>query len=388
MTEKLFYTDSHRKCFSAQVLAVYPVEDGYEVVLDRTAFFPTGGGQDADTGRLGETRVLDVKEREGIIYHKTEKSLEVGSEVHGVLDWEARFSKMQQHSGEHIVSGIVHRRFGYDNVGFHMGKDAITMDFNGELTAEELKEIQWEANEVVAQNLEIMQHFPTKEELSSMEYRSKIEIEGQVRIVEIPGVDSCACCAPHVKKTGEIGCIRLLQAQRYKGGARVSMLCGFRALADAQEKADSLRELSMLLSAKEEEVVREVHRLKEELEETKGELLRQQRVFLQMQLEQMEPAACVCHFAEEMQGDGARFFMNGMLEKGSGIVAVFTGSIKSGYRYVIGSKAYDVRPLAKVLNAHFAGRGGGKAEMVQGSLQGEAAEIRKEIEAWRESIGL
>lgn len=386
MTEKLFYTDSHRKCFSAQVLAVHPVEDGYEVVLDRTAFFPTGGGQDADTGRLGEAQVLDVKEREGVIYHKTDKPLAEGEKVQGVLDWEERFSKMQQHSGEHIVSGIVHRRFGYDNVGFHMGKDAITMDFNGELSAEELKEIQWEANKVVALNLDILQHFPTKEELPSMEYRSKIEIEGQVRIVEIPGVDSCACCAPHVKKTGEIGSIRLLQVQRYKGGARVSMLCGFRALLDAQEKADSIRELSMFLSAKEVDVVQEVHRLKEELEEKKGELLRQQRTLLQMQLEQVEAAGSVCYFAKEMQGDGARFFMNGMLEKGAGIVAVFTGSEEKGYRYVIGSRTCDVRPLAKMLNEHFTGRGGGKPEMVQGSLYGTEIEIRKEIDVWSESI--
>lgn len=203
MTEKLFYEDSHMVTFSATVVSCEQSGEVYEVVLDRTAFFPEGGGQYADTGRLDDAKVTDVQEKAGIIYHKTNQSLEIGKTVQGTIDWEERFSKMQQHSGEHIVSGIVHAVYGYDNVGFHMGKDAITMDFNGSISKEELKVIERKANEAVVKSLDIKVLYPAKEELDSIAYRSKIEIEGQVRIVEIPGYDVCACCAPHVKKTGE-----------------------------------------------------------------------------------------------------------------------------------------------------------------------------------------
>ena len=238
MTEKLFYEDSHMITFSAVVQACEKVGDYYEAVLDRTAFFPEGGGQLADTGVLDGVPVLDAQERESLIYHLLEKPLEVGKTVEGKIDWEERFSKMQQHSGEHIVSGIVHALYGYDNVGFHMGADAITIDFNGPLTKEQLQDIEYRANQAVAWNLEVQVHYPTKEELANIKYRSKIEIEGQVRLVTVPGHDACACCAPHVKRTGEIGIIKLIGLQNYKGGVRVSMLCGFRALADYEAKSD------------------------------------------------------------------------------------------------------------------------------------------------------
>ena len=224
MTEKLFYEDSHMITFLATVIACEKAGDYYEAVLTRTAFFPEGGGQYADTGRIDGVEVVDVQERQGLIYHKLSEPLELGKEVEGTIDWEERFSKMQQHSGEHIVSGLVHRTYGYDNVGFHMGKDAVTMDFNGVLTREQLKEIEKKANEAVVKNIDIQVLYPTKEQLEKIEYRSKIEIDGQVRIVEVPGYDTCACCAPHVKKTGEIGIIKLVGVQNYKGGVRVSTL--------------------------------------------------------------------------------------------------------------------------------------------------------------------
>lgn len=378
MTEKLFYCDSHMTSFSATVLSVSQMEDNYEVVLDRTAFFPTGGGQYADTGMLGNVRVVDVNERDGIIYHKTDGPLTVGDEVVGEIDWEERFSKMQQHSGEHIVSGIVHATYGYDNVGFHMGKDAITMDFNGELDAAQLREIEWKANQALVKNLDIVQKFPTEEELSHMEYRSKIEIEGQVRIVEIPGYDSCACCAPHVKKTGEIGIIRLLGVQRYKSGVRVSMLCGFRALMDIQEKADSVRKISNLLSAKEELVADEVERLKRELADKKQKITTLEKENLDHKADAFPKGAkCLCHFEESLEGDGARFLMNRMLDKETQIAAVFVGNDVNGYRYVIGSKFIDTRRIATSLNEKFQGRGGGKPQMVQGTLHGTKTAIKE-----------
>ena len=249
-TEKLFYEDSHLKEFTAKVISCKPYKEQYKVVLDRTAFFPEGGGQYADTGMLDDVRVLDVHEKEGIIYHTTEKALEAGKTVTGKINWEERFEKMQQHTGEHIVSGLVHERFGYNNVGFHLGSDYCTMDFDGTLTKEQLREIELAANQAVWKNIDIVVTYPSKEELANMDYRSKIEIEGQVRIVTVPGYDVCACCAPHVKKTGEIGMLKLVNMVNYKGGERITMLCGVRALKDYEAKDANGKEISALLCAK------------------------------------------------------------------------------------------------------------------------------------------
>ena len=316
MTEKLFYEDSHMRTFTAVVLECGPVGEGaleasaqaadtregerdpeasgrtgeipeekrYQIVLDRTAFFPEGGGQYADTGQLQAdsevVRVLDVQERDGKIFHITDRPVLAGSTVSGQIDWAERFMKMQQHTGEHIVSGLVHAHFGYDNVGFHLGSIDCTMDFNGEITREELHEIELRANEAAAANLDIQVSYPSGEELAGLEYRSKIEIEGWVRIVTIPGFDVCACCAPHVKKTGEIGVIKLTHVQRYKGGVRVTMLCGSRALADYDRKSESVRRISASLCAKEDEVAEAVEHLKEECAQLKAKLAEQQREML------------------------------------------------------------------------------------------------------------
>ena len=380
MTEKLFNEDSHMITFFATVIACEKAGDYYEAVLTRTAFFPEGGGQYADIGKIDGVEVIDVQEREGRIYHKMSEPLEVGREVQGSIDWEERFSKMQQHSGEHIVSGLVHQTYGYDNVGFHMGKDAVTMDFNGVLTKEQLKEIEKRANEAVVKNIDIQVLYPTKEQLKNMEYRSKIEIDGQVRIVVVPGYDTCACCAPHVKKTGEIGIIKLVGVQNYKGGVRVSMLCGFRALADYEEKSESVKAVSVMLSAKEKDIAEEVSRLKEEMECRKGKMAELQREILTYKIKELEDnQEIVIVFEPELTGSAPRELMNLILAKNTTVACVFSGNSTDGYRYVIGSKTLDTRIYAKALNEKFHGRGGGKPEMVQGSLWGNEMEIRKEV---------
>ena len=387
VTEKLFYEDSHMITFSAVVKACEKVGDYYEAVLDRTAFFPEGGGQYADTGYIDGVRVLDVHERDGVIYHKTEKELPVGKHVDGTIDWEERFSKMQQHSGEHIVSGLVNAMYGYDNVGFHMGKDAVTMDFNGVLTKEQLKEIEHKANEAVVKNLDIQVLYPSKEELAEINYRSKIEIEGQVRIVTIPGYDTCACCAPHVKKTGEIGLIKLIGVQNYKGGVRVSMLCGFRAIADYEAKSESTKRISVMLSAKEEEIADEVAKLKEELASQKGKIAEMQQKILKYKVNELHPKeSLVVLFESDLTGDAPRELVNLLLVKETEVGVVFAETGVNQYRYVIGSKSIDVRPFAKMLNEKFAGRGGGKPEMVQGSVTGEADRIREAVTACRKEM--
>ena len=356
MTDKLYYESSHRRDFEAQVISCEPEGEGYKVVLDKTVFFPEGGGQYADTGILGGVHVLDAQEKDGIIYHYTDGALTPGEIVKGEIDWEKRFESMQQHSGEHIISGIVHGRFGYNNVGFHLGADYCTMDFDGPITKEQLKEIEEEANRIVYKNLNIEILYPTKEELKNLTYRSKIEIEGQVRIVNIPGVDICACCAPHVDRTGEIGNIKLVDMVSYKGGERITMLSGSRA--------------------KDTEVAEAVEKLKEEQLDLKNQVSALKQKLLAYQAKEIDVTPeLVKVFDSELSGNEPRELMNILLERGAKICAIFAGNDEEGYRYVIGSHSEDVRVISKKLNEAFQGRGGGKPQMVQGSLKGTAKNI-------------
>ena len=371
MTEKLFYEDSHRTEFIAKVISCEEAKDGYRVVLDQTVFFPEGGGQYADTGVLGTVNVTDVHEKDDVIYHYTTAPLEVGSIVTGKINWEERFEKMQQHTGEHIVSGIVHERFGYNNVGFHLGADYCTMDFDGTISKEQLKEIEAAANEAVYQDLEIEILYPSKDELKDMDYRSKIEIEGQVRIVKIPGYDVCACCAPHVKTTGEIGAVKLVSMANYKGGERITMLCGRRAMRDYEKKDAMTKEISALLCAKEYEVADVVGKLKDEQTRMKSQIAELQQKLLEFRVAEIPvEEKIVTVFDSALSGNLPREMMNRLLDKGAVICAVFAGTDTDGYRYVIGSRSEDVRPISKALNVAFEGRGGGKPEMVQGSVKG------------------
>lgn len=378
------------KEFEARVLSCEACEEGggFWTVLDQTCFFPEGGGQYADTGYLGETKVVDARERDGIVYHRTEAPLEPGKLVRGRIDWEERFEKMQQHTGEHIVSGLVHSRFGYNNVGFHLGSDYCTMDFDGPISPEELREIEWEANRAVALDLEVIVQYPSKEELGHMEYRSKIEIEGQVRIVSVPGYDVCACCAPHVDRTGEIGLIKLVNRMNYKGGERITMLCGFRALRDYDSKLTAAREIGALLCEKEDQIAGAVRRQKEELEKQKyenGRLMHQLLVFRAKEIPVEGSMTAV--FTDDIRGDVPRELMNLLLERGAFICGVFAAAGDGGWRYVIGSRQADVRPLGKALNSRFEGRGGGKPGMVQGTLTGSEADIRAAAEGFIKGSG-
>lgn len=381
MTEKLFYTDSHMQEFTAEVVSCRPCDNGYEAVLSRTALFPEGGGQAADTGVIDGIRVYDVQEKGEQIFHYLEGELEEGKTVTGQIDWDKRFSRMQQHSGEHIVSGIVHARFGYDNVGFHLNDELCTLDLSGPLTKEELREVENAANEAVFANVPVQISYPSKEKLKTLDYRSKIEIDGQVRIVTIPGYDVCACCAPHVYFTGEIGLIKLVQSQNYKGGIRITMLCGRRALKDYQQKEESVKAIMGSLSAKEELIAEAVERVKEECTQLKSELAETRYQILEAQAEKIpEGQKKVCIFDSKLSGNEPRELMNLVLKKGTEVCAVFAGNEESGYRYVIGSETEDVRPYSKILKEQFDGRGGGKPVMVQGSVNGSEEAIRKVFE--------
>lgn len=389
MTEQLYYQDSYIKDFEAVVLSCIPNGNHFEAVLDRTAFFPEGGGQCADTGVLHienrEIQVFDVQERNGEIIHFIDKEILPGQTVIGELDFQERFSKMQQHTGEHIISGIVHRRFGYENVGFHLGKEEVTMDYDGPLTPEELRSIEYEANQVVAENREIRAYFPGTEELEKIPYRSKKELQGKIRIVEIQDCDICACCAPHVQTTGNVGLIKITNAIRYKGGMRLWITCGMRALEDYNQKEASVVQISNMLSAKQQEVTDAVKRLTEEIQQLKEKAAKMQERLVMGYLESEKavlkenPNANLLLFEKELDAMAMRNFVNAGMELTKGVCGAFVGDEKQGFRYVLGSSG-DIREIGKKLNAAFQGKGGGKPPMIQGSLVGEEEKIREFLE--------
>lgn len=389
MTEQLYYQDSYIKDFEAVVLSCIPNGNHFEAVLDRTAFFPEGGGQCADTGVLHienrKIKVFDVQERNGEIIHFIDEEILPGQTVIGELEFQERFSKMQQHTGEHIISGIVHRRFGYENVGFHLGKEEVTMDYDGPLTGEELRSVEYEANQVVAENREIRAYFPSTEELEKIPYRSKKELQGKIRIVEIQDCDICACCAPHVQTTGNVGLIKITNAIRYKGGMRLWIACGMRALEDYNQKEASVVQISNMLSAKQQEVTEAVKRLTEEIQQLKEKAAKMQERLVMGYLESEKavlkenPNANLLLFEKELDTMAMRNFVNAGMELTKGVCGAFVGDEKQGFRYVLGSSG-DIREIGKKLNAAFQGKGGGKPPMIQGSLVGEEEKIREFLE--------
>jgi len=384
MTEKLYYLDSHLFTFDAAVLDCRAEKNGYSVVLDRTAFFPEGGGQLADTGILGGVRVLDVHEREGEIRHYTDAPLPVGERVTGTLDAEQRLRRMQNHSGEHILSGLVHGAFGYDNVGFHMGAECMIIDFSGELSWEQLMELETEANAVVRQNLPMHIWFPSEEELKTLEYRSKLELTENVRIVEIPGVDRCACCAPHVERTGEVGVIKILDSQRHRGGQRVSVICGMDALEDYRARQESVTDISRALSAKRSEASQAVRRILNEQQQMKERLDALSMALVgYMAAAEPETAGNILVFDDALGEIAQRELVNLLMEKAGGFAAVFCGSDADGWRYIIGSLRCDLRAGARAINAAIDGRGGGKPQMIQGSARAARAEIESRLSTLR-----
>ncbi len=378
--EKLFYQDTRMTDFVATVTECIPAEKAghFLVVLDRTAFFPEEGGQTADKGTLNDLEVLDVQIKEDIIYHELSQPLEVGTSVDGYVDWKQRLDFMQQHSAEHILSGLLYKHYGFHNVGFHLSVNEVTMDFDGQLSLEQLREIEREANEIVWKDVPVYAYFPTPEELKEMEYRSKSEIEGAVRIVEIVGVDACACCAPHVSFTGEIGVIKIVSAMNHRGGMRLTLLCGGRALKDYNFRQDTFSVLTAILSAKPEKIIEAVKRLQDEalvLKNTANELANQLMQLKLASLPAPETTENVTLFVELSNMVAIRNTVNELTGKYTGYCAIFSGNDANGYNYIIGSKTKDCREIATLLREKLSAKGGGTAPMVQGSVQASKAEI-------------
>ena len=368
MTEKLYYLDSHMFDFDAHVIscAESPSKKGlYEVILDKTAFFPEGGGQKADPGTIGKANVIDVQEINGEIIHYTDAP--VSGNIRGILDKEIRLNKMQNHSGEHIISGLVHNRFGYENSGFHMNSGFITVDFTGEIPDSAIKEIELEANKIIRENIAIITYFPTSEELAKLEYRSKKDLSGQIRIVEIKGVDKCACCAPHVKLTGEIGIIKIFTWTKHRGGMRLEMACGLDALKNFCLRQNNAQEISNMLSAPRDEISTAVKHLIEERDNLKYRLTGLELQLAASMAEKYKSTDNNIVLFENFSEDGARELVNKLTEKTNRLVAVFFNETNGTHRYIIGSKSIDLRSKAKEINEAITGRGGGKPEMIMGS---------------------
>ncbi|MCI7136873.1 MAG: alanine--tRNA ligase-related protein [Candidatus Limivicinus sp.] len=378
MTEKLYYTDSHIHEFSARVLSCEKAKMGFAVVLDKTAFFPEGGGQPADTGIIGPAAVRDVQEQNGEIFHYTDQALTPGEEYACALDWEQRLCRMQNHSGEHIVSGITHKLYGFDNVGFHMGAECMTIDFSGELSWEQLTEIETLANQAVRDDLPVKTCFPGPEALSQMEYRSKLELTRDVRIVEIPGTDRCACCAPHVKRTGEIGLIKLLSAERHRGGVRIELVCGMDALRECRLMQENVTAISGLLSAKRAKSAAAVERVLAEQAKLKERVAELSMALARLKAERFGyTEGNICVFDKVLDEVALRELVNLLMEKCGGMAGAFSGSDETGYMYIIGSKNIDLRSHSREINAAINGKGGGTAEMIRGRASTSAENIQK-----------
>lgn len=382
MTKKLYDEKPYESRFAAKVADIKKEKGKTYVALDQTLFFPEEGGQSPDTGILAGFPVEDVQIKDGIIWHTLpeEAELTVGQNVEGEMDFSHRYDLMQQHSGEHLFSGLVYRKFGYNNVGFHLTEEIMTVDYSGPLSEEQLLELEKEANEAIWKNLPIICEYPSKEVLEKTNYRCKKEIDGAIRLVTVTDVDICACCAPHVRSTGEIGMLALTGWENYKGGIRITLCCGKRALAVLQENRSVVKDSMKALSTKAEEVVDSIGRLKEEIGALKMEKGAALEEMIALKAAQIKASPVIVEFAEGYDQNAQRQYMNALSEKAEKLAAVLVKTEDNTYRYMMASTTLDVKALQGKLKEEFAAKGGGKPPMIQGTLTGAPEEIRTYLE--------
>ncbi len=373
-TEKLFYKNPYQTETRQLVLSCEAASTGWAVETRQTIFYPTGGGQPHDCGRLGEAQVLDVQEEGERIVHYCDRPLPVGQTVLAQLDWKHRFSLMQQHSGEHLVSGLIHNRFGYDNVGFHMGSDGMTIDFSGELTQQEVTEIEVAANETIWKNLPINAFYPDAHTLQALSYRSKKALSGQVRLVQVADIDLCACCGLHVTATGEIGPVKLLSVAKFHAGSRVELLCGGQAMTYLNAVFEQNRQISAMLSAKPFATAAAAQRVSEECSAAQYRTVALENQLFTLKAQAMRGVKDPLLFEADLTSDALRRLTDIVLQHCAGVCAVFSGS-DGNYKYAIGQQNGDIRELVRAMNAALNGRGGGKPGFAQGSVKASHSEI-------------
>ena len=368
MTERLFDLDSKLCEFDAEVISCNQTDEKYEILLDKTAFFPNEGGQTSDTGTLGGANVLNVVERHGEIFHICDSPIDAGAKIHGKIDFSHRYYNMQNHTGEHIISGLVHAKYGYENVGFHLSREGMTVDFSGELTREQLDEIEELANRVIYECHPIKCYYPTAEELTGISYRSKLENLENTRLVVIDGVDVCACCAPHVYNTGEVGIIKILDFIRYKGGVRLNVICGMAALYDYREKYNQCKAISNALSVKQNEVFEATQRLLDTIDGYREKLYFAKKSLRELKLASLDYTdGNIILFEDDGDVNDSRELINSAMSKTQGVCACFVGNDKDGYKYIAASNTQNMREVATKMKNSLSARGGGSEKMIQGS---------------------
>ena len=375
-TRKLYYVDCHLCRFSAKVLQCEETEKGFAVILDQTAFYPEGGGQAADTGTLGNVRVLDTREQGEAIVHFCNGPLAAGETVEGQIDYAARFDRMQQHTGEHIVSGLIHAQYGYHNTGFHMGTESTTIDFDGVIPAEDLPELEAAANAAVWQDLAVRCWVPTPEELETVVYRTKRALPWPVRIVEVPGFDTCACCGTHTARTGEVGLVKLFSAIPFRSGTRMEMACGKRALAILNTAYEQNKLVSQAFSAKIQETGEAARKMNELLAAQKYRITGLERMIFAAIAAGYAGAGDVLHFEEGLDNNAVRELADTIAETCGGTAAVFSGEDGNGYAFCLVTRNGDLRQLGRDMTKALSGRGGGKPNCQQGRVGCQKTDIQ------------
>ena len=374
-TEKLYYENAYTSDFYASVISTQSIDGGYDVILDKTAFFPEEGGQSADTGYIAESRVLNVYEKDGVIHHITDTEPTLGEHWCSV-DFDSRFEKMQCHTAEHILCGIIHSLFGFDNVGFHLGDDEVTFDVSGVLDREQLDRVEEMANEVVFSNIQVEAFFPPERRLPYIKYRSKLDIAEGVRLVRVGEVDICACCAPHVSSTGEIGIIKILDFMKHRGGTRIWMTAGKRALVDYRRRYENIKKISGMLSTPQSDVAVTLEGYISDCEEMKAALKSARLKIGELYAMTVEPTeGNLVILLPDLTIPELIAFSN-IANKRVGKITVALSGSDGDYKYVISSSSVDLRTLSKDINAALCGRGGGRAEMLQGSFATTLDEIK------------
>ena len=377
-TRKLYYENCHQSDFTARVVSCREETGGFAVTLDATAFYPEGGGQPCDLGTLGGVTVLDVQERGGQVVHLCDGPLTVGDSVQGSIDRQRRFDLMQQHTGEHIVSGIICRRYGWHNVGFHIGAEGITIDFDGPIPAEDLADIEAEANRAVWDNLPVRCWVPAPQELPTVQYRSKKALDWPVRIVQVPEVDSCACCGVHVERTGEVGLIKLFSCVKFHQGVRIEMACGGRALGILNTVYDQNRQVSQAFSAKLFETGDAARRMNTRLSETEYRCAALERQIWDSTAAGYAGKGNVLHMDAALTPLAVRELAD-RIAAVCGATAAVCG--ENGSICLMGPAA-EVAPLGNRLKTELTARGGGKPGIFQGTVPAGAAQLLAFFQGW------
>jgi len=377
-TEKLYYQNPFLREFTATVLSCEEAKQGYIVTLDRSAFYPEGGGQPADHGTLDDVAVTDVHEKGGVILHTCRQPLETGKTVTGIIDWERRFDHMQQHSGEHIISGILCADYACDNVGFHLGADTVTIDYNADISWEQALAAEAKANAVIWADREVEITYPDKAALTALDYRSKKELEGQVRIVTFPEADCCACCGTHVLRSGQVGLVKVLSCQKFREGVRMEILCGQRALSYLGKTYEQARAIGQTLSVKPQDTLAAVERMAAELNSVKARCASLETAVFESIARQCEGKGDTVLFQDAMKPDSVRKLADAVAHTCGGLAAVFAGPEEGKWNYaLVRADGADISAFVKEMNKALNGRGGGRGGFAQGSVQTDRSKIEE-----------